>query len=372
MIFTNKINILLPSIFMLAFLCICLIVSLSTISIKHTQILDDIHVDKKEKTIINGRWAAAFEKSFEENMLIRDIADNIWGGLSFGLFETGKSNVVIGKNGWLFSKEEFDDIPNANKNEARFIQIVKEVNAKLLQNDIAMTVVIIPSKIRIYPEYAGKARLPNYRYALYQNVVNQLQDYNISVIDLETAMMGSKNQGQLYLSQDTHWTPLGAKVAAKAIADAVDLTLLDKVNYQLQKNDNKSVEGDLKQYISTDYLRLWLRRFSETIPQFKLIESPNTKSKNIFDDEVIPVALIGTSYSAIADWQFENMLKYSLQADVVNMANEGQGPLAPMQKFLKNTDLKTTTLKLVIWEIPERFIPVHYADVKFEFEVEAE
>ena len=77
------------------------------------------------------------------------------------------------------------------------------------------------------------------------------------------------------------------------------------------------------------------------------------------------MALIGTSYSAIEKWNFEGALKSALQADVLNLADEGQGPLEPMAKFLKDTDFSRTNIKLVVWEIPERFITTSYGDVIF-------
>ena len=121
-------------------------------------------------------------------------------------------------------------------------------------------------------------------------------------------------------------------------------------------------------YISTGFLKPWINYTNDSISHYKLKRQASTVKKSLFDDEVIPVALVGTSYSALKDWQFEDMLKYALQGDVVNMADEGKGPLEPMHDFLNETDFKNTDVKLVVWEIPERFIPVDYSDVKFSFE----
>ncbi len=42
--------------------------------------------------------------------------------------------------------------------------------------------------------------------------------------------------------------------------------------------------------------------------------------------------------------------------DVVNLAREGDGPFAPMAEFLSSGELKRLSPKLVIWEIPERYL----------------
>jgi alginate O-acetyltransferase complex protein AlgJ len=48
--------------------------------------------------------------------------------------------------------------------------------------------------------------------------------------------------------------------------------------------------------------------------------------------------------------------------DVVNFSEEGKGPFAPMAEFLElvrdqqNQDVDQTSFRLVIWEIPERYL----------------
>jgi alginate O-acetyltransferase complex protein AlgJ len=59
-------------------------------------------------------------------------------------------------------------------------------------------------------------------------------------------------------------------------------------------------------------------------------------------------------------WNFEGALKEALGADVLNVANQGEGPVRPMQEYLVSETLQNTPPELVIWEIPERFINVSY------------
>jgi alginate O-acetyltransferase complex protein AlgJ len=67
------------------------------------------------------------------------------------------------------------------------------------------------------------------------------------------------------------------------------------------------------------------------------------------------VVLVGTSYSAGPLWSFDSALKVTLQADVLNVAEQGRGPFEPMQELLGSGVLADVQADVVIWEIPERY-----------------
>ena len=68
------------------------------------------------------------------------------------------------------------------------------------------------------------------------------------------------------------------------------------------------------------------------------------------------MTLVGTSYSANTNWNFEGFLKEYLETDVLNMADQGLGPLVVMDKYLENDAWKNSPPRLVIWEMPERYL----------------
>ncbi|MBA7714020.1 putative alginate O-acetylase AlgJ [subsurface metagenome] len=78
----------------------------------------------------------------------------------------------------------------------------------------------------------------------------------------------------------------------------------------------------------------------------------------LFDKLQIPVALVGTSYSAGEAWNFDGALKAALEADVLNVAKEGQGPFVPMKKYLESPALDDPRPDVIIWEIPERHLGI--------------
>jgi alginate O-acetyltransferase complex protein AlgJ len=93
--------------------------------------------------------------------------------------------------------------------------------------------------------------------------------------------------------------------------------------------------------------------------------SQTDASTDLFGDEDIPVTLVGTSYSANSKWGFADFLKENFGTDVLNAADEGMGPFETMKKYLNDGAFKKTPPKLVVWEIPERYLPVKYdLDIK--------
>ena len=71
---------------------------------------------------------------------------------------------------------------------------------------------------------------------------------------------------------------------------------------------------------------------------------------------VISAVLVGISYSANPDWGFADALMLALGRDVVSVAEQGRGPLAPMQDYLASGDFAAAPPAVVIWEIPVRYL----------------
>jgi alginate O-acetyltransferase complex protein AlgJ len=64
----------------------------------------------------------------------------------------------------------------------------------------------------------------------------------------------------------------------------------------------------------------------------------------------------------------EAALEIALGRDVLNVAAEGKGPFQPMSDYLRSDTFKSTPPKLVVWEIPERFVDDDYDQSAFRLE----
>jgi SGNH hydrolase-like domain, acetyltransferase AlgX len=126
-----------------------------------------------------------------------------------------------------------------------------------------------------------------------------------------------------------------------------------------QKDTAISHQGDLLNYLP---LGMWQERLGPTDTLIGQTTAATSESSGgaLFGNSSIPVTLVGTSYSANPLWNFEDSLKEALGTDVLNVANQGEGPVVPMQEYLESQALKDAPPELVIWEIPERFLEVAY------------
>ncbi len=313
------------------------------------------------KSFFNGELTSNLESEFEDKLLVKDTAVGLWGAISYGLLKTGNTKVVIGENEWLFTEEEFIVHPNARAEELNKINIIYGVNDYLQSKNIRLIVALIPSKARVYEDYLGCTSYPKIHHDLYQRFRGVLINRGIDAPNLLSPLTSSDDQ--TFMRLDTHWSPRGAEIIANIIAkNIIDIERPIK-NFITEQSNPKSYEGDLEKYVPTGIFEKWIGLKPETYVPHTTYSTDDSGA--LFDDPVIPVTLVGTSYSAIAQWNFEGALKTALQADVLNLALVGKGPTAPMADFLKNTNLDNTNTKLVVWEIPERFIQQSYDDVIF-------
>lgn len=349
-------------VYMIVCLALCCAASLATFAIRKEKLAIE---NVSFLPLVTGQTSAEFEKKYEEHLLIRDQTVGIWKAIEYGIFKSGGKKTLVGKDGWLYTAEEFDRQPEAQEAEQRLFNLVGSVNTYLESKGIKLAVVLVPAKARIYPEYLSSRRLPAGRDAVYDRAYAHMTQMGIPAPNLVEAYQKEKGNVPLYFKLDTHWTPAGAEIAANLLAESLGGYLTEGTEYTKSVQPSEELEGDLEKYIGTWIFSPLFAPEKDSIERHDIQKVDDGSGGGLFGDEVIPVVLVGTSYSAIDKWNFEGELKSALKADVLNLADEGQGPLEPMAKFLSDTNLDNSDIKLVVWEIPERFIPVSYDDVQF-------
>lgn len=328
---------------------------------------EKLSIDKTAlEDVLHGRTAFAFEKKFEEVFPLKDTAVGVFGVVSYGLLHTGRDGVVIGKDGWFFTKEEFETLKNADKAFNEKIMFIDDVKRYFAQQHVGLVVALIPSKTRVYEEFLQDGvSLPESRRYTYENFRKALMEKHIVVPDLEMILREGKASAPMFMKTDTHWTAQGAQRVAQALAETVKQSCpavtLTEQTFKTTVGAEKAYDGDLLRYVKTGFMRSVVGPDSEKIISYQT--DVDGGSADLFGDAKVDVALVGTSYSVQKDWHFEGYLKEALHADVLNLADEGKGPIEPMVNFLQKHDLKSSPLKVVVWEIPERFIQKTY-DIK--------
>ena len=313
----------------------------------------------KGETVLNGDWAAAYQADFEEGLALRTPAVNLWGVLEYTLFREGRPGVIIGEDGWLFTTEEFQTYPDGDAATEENLEAILSVRDRLAAEGVSLIMVVLPAKASVYEEALGRYTLPAEARARYENLRGELLAHNIIAPDVLGTMMEAKTTAPVFLRTDTHWTPFGARAVAELVAREVRAKVpfegLGETEFETQALGSEPYRGDLLAFVPLGGLeRLGPR--ADGLERFLTV--PLEAGGSLFGEVRVPVALVGSSYSANLRWNFQGALQNALQADVLNAAEEGQGPFAPMAQYLESEAFRNARPELVIWEIPARYLPV--------------
>jgi alginate O-acetyltransferase complex protein AlgJ len=320
--------------------------------------------------IVKGKATHAFEEKFGKVAPAYEQSRAAWGVADYVLFREGRDGVVVGDEadgGWLFSSEEFSWNAASQKNIKANLDYVRQVNETLKDKNIPLLVAVIPAKARVFENRLGEFHLPRGRKDLYETIMEYLPAQGIIALDLRAALQSSPGS---FLRTDTHWSPEGARLAAVQIADAVRVmapargvsTGTTRYTNTLSLPAPKSHSGDLLRYIP-------LGKFADLGPKPDNLPTYKTEKAaggdmpggDLFGDADISYVLVGTSFSANESWNFEGFLKEAIGEDVLNMADEGQGPFATMQAYLESKSFEEKPPRFILWEMPERYFPISEA-----------
>ncbi|HEX5055775.1 MAG TPA: alginate O-acetyltransferase [Gammaproteobacteria bacterium] len=319
--------------------------------------------------LFNGEWALALEKHYNQRLPIRDMGIHLWTAVQYGLLNEGRQGVVVGRDGWLFTDEEFRTHDDAAERIGHRFKEIESIHAYLRAHNVALVLALVPAKARIYPGQLGGRKPAAFYQSLYGDALRYAAGRQLIAPDLCKAMrraLVDRPEGtQLFLKTDTHWTPEGAAVAAAAIAEEIAkqgvLPPEGAVRFRTEMVSTRVYQGDLLNYLPLGPFSDWFGPAADELKVYVTRRAEESiTSEGLFSDNGADVVLVGSSYSANSLWNFTGALEQALSREVVNYATEGKGPVLPMLEYLVSDDFSAKPPRLVIWEFPERYLPVVY------------
>ena len=312
---------------------------------------------------VNGRLAKAFESHYDESFPAKTLGTNVWAAIDYLLFHEGRPGVVVGERGWLYTEEELQTYPDAEATVATHLALIPWVRDELARRGTRLVVALVPAKARIYPEYLGGHQPAAVHEGLYTRALGALREAGIVAPDLSRALAECKRDEPVFLRTDTHWTPAGARCAAQTVQAATPARYVArgrKGTYRTRVAPAAPYRGDLTRYLPLDPYFAALLPPAEPLaqPHTELADASGSASGLLADRAPPPLALIGTSYSADERWNLTGALQEAFQQDVANYAMEGKGPFEPMLDYLLNSRDLPAAPRLVVWELPERYLPM--------------
>lgn len=313
--------------------------------------------DQSLFSYLNGGATAHLEKLYRDGLPHRQLAVEMVGAARYLLLGEGRRGVVAGDDGYLFTDEEFRSPENMDALVTGSVARIADISKRLADRNIRLIMVPLPMKSDVYGEelrrHAASAVMAK---QIYDGFQAQLAAHGILSVDARSALVAARDDQQVFLKTDTHWTPAGAQAVADAVAEHV---LGEKAGlYEMVEEPQQQVEGDLVKYVTGGVFARLSGLGTETVTPYALTaKTEGVQVDDLFGDATnIPVALVGTSYSANELWSFASFLSFRSGLDVANAALVGQGPVAPMRKYLASLDEGAAQPESIIWEFPVRFL----------------
>ncbi len=278
------------------------------------------------------------------------------------LASAAPSDVIYGKDGWLFFVEDKHDTIGRDtvKDIVQAVKLVEKTGTKII-------VLVAPEKSRIYADKLPRAtELFSRRYSKF---INQLQSSGVDAPDFATPLIKARKASpsvNLYHLQDTHWTPDGTLI----IVDEIKKDILRR---QIDLSDLPTVEYSRTSVQETNLGDLGIRAQNPELkpaPYRKYVyELKVPATDSLLDDtHKIGIALVGTSYSQ-SFTTLPEALQASLHHEVISVGIGGGGIWQPLSTYLNSDSYKLNPPKLLIWEFPGNHIWVDHLDGWFDKEI---
>lgn len=216
--------------YIIAFFGICALPMLLMSFVKN----DTMKLEKREQNPLpayldDGRLNVNFSDGFEawlaDRVPFRAQLLSAANFLKGELLHAETSNVVVGRDGWLFYGTERNDYLDTNAltdSQIRSIAVMLSlVEENVTSRGGAFTFVPMPNKASVYGEYMPAA----YRGARENNLtrlMTALKEAGVCYVDMKQVMLDAKAEGkQVYHRRDSHWNYLGALIGYNAIMDSL-------------------------------------------------------------------------------------------------------------------------------------------------------
>jgi len=311
--------------------------------------------------LLTGVINAKIEASYEEKVPFDSAATHLFNAISIGLFGEARKGALIGRDGWLFTPEEFAWTRESEHNLVSAFDRIGDVAHELRGRGIDLIIVPVPLKADIVAGKLGSIILPARNADVYHRLQIYAKARDIVAVDLQTAFRASQPDS-LFLQSDTHWSVKGSGIAARATCASMSglLAGVPKSDFEVTEVSARDVTGDLSKFVQTGWFSTALPAATDRVKGISVAQKVSDVDALLAPtdnepDKAPPIALVGTSYSANPLWSFEDQLKIACGADVINYAKEGAGPFRPMAEFLSTINLRPAP-QIVVWEIPVRYL----------------
>jgi hypothetical protein len=311
----------------------------------------------------------SFEKELERQSWFARTLGPVMQYGRFGLLSDTGEKALLGKDGWWFYRPGvrylIDPIPQDTVAdhglEAARLAII-DFRDQLAAMDIRLLVVPAPGKASVYPDRLTGRLDEALTTGPTQRLIADLERAGVEVVNLFDVFRDERSRSTaddalLYLPRDTHWTPAGVRVAARATAQRIG---------EMGVVSAGSAEYDLQSVVIDrpgDVVRmLRVPRIERLCPGTEIkceqVVSRATGEPYRSSDES-SVLVLGDSFLRIYERDepgsagFIAHLAYELRQPLSSVVNDGGASTLVRQELSRKKEMLAGK-KLVVWEFVER------------------
>jgi len=291
----------------------------------------------------------------------------------FALLKDAGEKALVGREGWWFYQPgvkyltqrpptiKATDPPNDP------LAAIVAFRDQLAARGIHLLVVPAPNKESVYPEMLTIRARHLAGAVCWQtcDLLERLRRAGVEVVDLFDAYQQAKRESAaaspqaLYLAQDSHWSPSGASLAAKAVAQRIrerDWAKPGIVEYETRPSSVRRV-GDVVRMLQVPQIER--HATPEDIPCARVVRRDGGAPYQ--DDPNSEVLVLGDSFLRIYQQDepgaagFIAHLAKELRQPLASIVNDGGASTLVRQELYRKPALLANK-KLVIWEFVERDI----------------
>jgi hypothetical protein len=265
-----------------------------------------------------------------------------------------------GRDGWLFYRPGLQYLLSPCGEVADAASAIVEFRDALAARGIKLLMIPAPEKPSVYParltSLAQVSSTPLNTHTT--RLMEQLRGRGVECVDLFAAFAAAAAREKLYLEQDSHWTPIGMKIAAETTAARlIELGWLEKgkMNY-LARPVQVSRHGDVLQMVQNPAIAALFE--PETIACEQIFDESGAPLEGTADSEVL---VLGDSFLRIYERDeprsagFVSHLARELHMPIASIINDGGASTLVRQELYRKPELLKGK-KVVVWEFVERDI----------------
>ncbi|PIZ22679.1 MAG: cell division protein FtsQ [Comamonadaceae bacterium CG_4_10_14_0_8_um_filter_57_29] len=304
-----------------------------------------------------GRMTGGLEKQLDQKLPIRSTLIAAANSTRYLLTGGAGDQVRVGKNDFLFLTDELKYEPDGEANLSARAQLLGAAARALKNQQVQLVVALVPDKARVYAQFLKNGHYPSYNESRYSSAIAALNQQEVVAVDLFEPLAQAAQHHDVYYLTDTHWNQTGARIAAERIARQVKALALElkATGFKTEPSGLESERaGDLIHLMGLDDMPNRLRPKPDRETPLTTSQAEADTAADLFGDATVAVTLTGTSYSMRGN--FHGFLQQALMTKVLNTAKDGGGLLDATTAYLNNDAFKQTKPKLIVWEIPERFL----------------